>query len=178
MEAKPPVYDLSQKAHWYDPETAVGLYKSQTLAEWLKPFKPTAEEFQFIAQYETSRKKLKESQTEDEYYSVEGRKRLIDETAKLKKQLREQLGEDRYKFYAEVRDLETGYYRTWKVLTVNGINEDCVAEFRKLADEFNRQMYGNPLYKAERKVARYVTEDSIRLNRREKTNSQNLPGTD
>ena len=25
---KPPVYDLSQKAHWYDPETTVGLYKS------------------------------------------------------------------------------------------------------------------------------------------------------
>lgn len=107
---------------------------------------------------------------------MEGRKRLIDETAKLKKQLREQLGEARYKFYAEVWDLKMGYYRTWKVLTVNGISEDCVAEFRKLANEFNQQMYGSPLYKAERKVDRYVTEDSIRLNRREKTNSPNLPG--
>ncbi len=166
--SKPPVYDLSQKAHWYDPETTVGLYKSQTLSEWLKPFNPTAKEFQIIAQYENERKKLKESMSEDEYYSVEGRKRLIDEILKLNKELREQLGEERTQFYAEVRELETGYYRTWKVLTVNGISEERVAEFRELADEFNQQMYGRPLYKAERKVARYLTEDSIRLNRGER----------
>lgn len=35
---KPPVYDLSKKAHWYDPETTIELYESQTLAEWLEPF--------------------------------------------------------------------------------------------------------------------------------------------
>ena len=165
---KPPVYDLSQKAHWYDPETTVGLYESQTLSEWLEPFKPTAEEFQFIAQYETERKKLRESLSEDEYYSVEGRQSLIDETLKLNKKLLEQMGEERIKFYAEVRELGTGYYDTWKVLTVNGISEERVSEFRELADEFNQQMYGRPLYKAERKVARYLTEDSIRLSRAER----------
>ena len=165
---KPPVYDLSQKAHWYDPETTIGLYESKTLAEWLKPFKPTPKEFQLIAQYENERKKLEESISEDEYYSVEGRKQLIDEINKLNKKLREQLGEERTQFYAEVRDPDTGYYNTWEVLKVNGISEERVAEFRELADEFNQQMYGRPLYKVERRVARYVTEDSIRLNLRER----------
>lgn len=80
---KPPVYDLSNKAHWYNPETTVGLYESQTLTEWLEPFKPSSKEFQIVAQYETSRKKIKESLSEDEYYSVDGRQWLIDETLKL-----------------------------------------------------------------------------------------------
>ena len=76
--SKPPVYDLTNKAHWYDPETTIGLYGSRILAKEIEPFKPTSEEFQIIAQYEVARRKLKESLTEDEYYSVEGRKRLID----------------------------------------------------------------------------------------------------
>ena len=138
---KPPIYDLSQKAHWYDPETTIGFRgSSKTLSEWLEPFHPTPQEFQFIAQFEISYKNLKESLSEDEYYSVEGRKQLIDESLKLNKQLREQLGEERTQFYAEVRKLETGYYDTWKVLTVNGISEEGVSEFRELADEFNQQM--------------------------------------
>ncbi len=152
---KPPVYDLSKKAHWYDPETTVGLYEAKTLAEWLEPFKPTAEEFQIIAQYESEYKKLRESLSEDEYYSVEGRKWIIDEILKLNKKLREQLGDERTQFYAEVRELATGYYYTWKVLTVNGISEERVAEFRELADEFNQQMHGRPLYRAERRIPRY-----------------------
>ena len=131
----------------------------QTLAEWLEPFKPNAEEFQIIAQYENEYKKLKESQTEDEYYSVEGRKWLIDEVLKLNKKLQKQLGEERTQFYAEVRELGTGYYDTWKVLTVNGISEERVAEFRELADEFNQQMHGIPLFRAERDVARYLPDD-------------------
>ena len=158
--SKPPVYDSSKKAHWYDPETTIGFQgSSKTLAEWLEPFKPNSEEFQIIAQYENERKKLEESITEDEYYSVEGRLRLFDELMKLNRKLQEQLGEDRHKFYAEVRALETGYYDTWKVLTANGINEERVAEFRELADEFNRQMHGIPLFRAERPYARYVPDD-------------------
>ena len=157
--SKPPVYDLTNKAHWYDPETTVGLYESKTLAEWLEPFKPNAREFQIIAQYENERKKLSESLSEDEYYSVEGRKRLIDEILKLNKKLREQLGEERTQFYAEVQEPETGYYYTWKVLTVNGVSDDRVSEFRELADEFNRQMHGRPLYRADREVARYSPDD-------------------
>ena len=44
--SKPPVYDLSKKAHWYDPETTMGYRESyQPLAKWLEPFKPNAEEF-------------------------------------------------------------------------------------------------------------------------------------
>ena len=157
---KPLVYDLSNKAHWYDPETTIGFRgSSQTLAEWLEPFKSNAEEFQIIAQYENERKKLEEATTEDEYYSVEGRKRIIDEILKLNKKLREQLGDERTQFYAEVRELETGYYHTWKVLTANGISEERVAEFRELADEFNRQMHGIPLFRVERDVARYLPED-------------------
>ena len=158
--SKPPVYDLSKKAHWYDPETTMGYRESyQPLAKWLEPFQPRPEEFQIIAQYENEYKKLKESQTEDEYYSVEGRKWLIDEVLKLNKKLQKQLGEERTQFYAEVRDMGTGYYDTWKVLTVNGISEERVAEFRELADEFNQQMHGYPLFRAERDVARYVRED-------------------
>ena len=157
--SRPPIYDLSNKTHWYDPETTVGLYGSEILAEWLEPFKPTSEEFQIIAQYETSRKKLKESLSEDEYYSVEGRKRLIDGILELNKQLREQLGEERTQFYAEVGDPDTGYYNTWEVLKVNGISEERVAEFRELADEFNRQMHGRPLYRAERRIAYYSPAD-------------------
>ena len=157
--SKPPVYDLTNKAHWYDPETTVGLYESKTLAEWLEPFKPKPEEFQSIAQYETSRKKLKESLSEDEYYSVEGRKRLIDGILKLNKKLREDLREERAQFYAEVQEPETGYYYTWEVLTVNGISDDRVSEFRELADEFNQQMHGIPLFRAERRVGRYSPED-------------------
>ena len=157
--SKPPVYDLTNKAHWYDPETTVGLYESKTLAEWLEPFKPKPEEFQFIAQYENEYKKLKESMSEDEYYSVEGRKRLIDGILKLNKKLREDLGEERAQFYAEVQEPETGYYYTWEALTVNGISEDRVAEFRELADEFNQQMHGRPLYRADRAVARYSPGD-------------------
>ena len=157
---KPLVYDLSNKAHWYDPETTIGFWgSSKTLAEWLEPFNPIPEEFQFIAQYERSYKELKESMSEDEYYSVEGRKQIIDEILKLNKQLREDLGEERTKFYAEVRELGTGYYDTWKVLTVNGISEERVAEFRELADEFNQQMHGIPLFRAERRVGQYSPED-------------------
>ena len=84
---EPLVYDLSKKSHWYDPETIIRLYESQTLAEWLEPFKSTPEEFQIIAQYEISRKKLKESLSEDEYYSVDRRKWLIDKIVKLNKKL-------------------------------------------------------------------------------------------
>ena len=158
--SKPPVYDLSQKAHWYDPETTIGFRGSyQTLAKWLEPFQPTPEEFQIIAQYENERKKLKESISEDEYYSVEGRLWLIDETLKLNNQLREDMGEERTLFYFEVRELGTGYYDTWKVLTVNGISEERVAEFRELADEFNQQMHGIPLFRAERPYARYLPDD-------------------
>ena len=158
--SKPPVYDLTNKAHWYDPETTIGFQgSSQTLAEWLEPFKPNAREFQIIAQYENERKKLEESLSEDEYYSVEGRLRFLDELMKLNRKLQEQLGEDRHKFYAEVRELETGYYDTWKVLTANGISEERVSEFRELADEFNQQMHGYPLYRAEREVVRHTPND-------------------
>ena len=158
---KPPVYDLSNKAHWYDPETTIGFRgSSQTLAKWLEPFKPKPKEFQIIAQYENERKKLEESISEDEYYSVEGRLRFLDELMKLnRKLLQEQLGEERTRFYAEVRELETGYYDTWKVLTANGISEERVAEFRELADEFNQQMHGIPLFRAERPYARYLPDD-------------------
>ena len=157
--SKPPVYDLSNKTHWHDPKTTVGLYGSGILAKEIEPFKPTSEEFQFIAQYEVARRKLKESLSEDEYYSVEGRKRLIDGILKLNRQLREELGEERTQFYAEVRDPDTGYYNTWEVLKVNGISEERVAEFRELADEFNRQMHGRSLYRAERRIARYSPAD-------------------
>ena len=157
--SKPPVYDLSKKAHWYDPETTKAREGWILLSELLSPFHPTPEEFQIIAQNENSLKKLKESLSEDEYYSIEGRKRYLDESIKLNNQLREQLGEARYRFFAEVRDLETGYYKTWKVLTVNGISEERVSEFRELADEFNQQMYGYPLYRADRYLARYGPED-------------------
>ena len=157
--SKPPVYDLSNKTHWYDPETTIGLYGSRILAKEIEPFKPTSEEFQIIAQYEVARRKLKESLSEDEYYSVEGRKRLIDGILELNKQLREDLGEERTQFYAEVGDPYTGYYNTWEVLKVNGISEERVAEFRELADEFNRQMHGRPLYRAERRIAYYSPAD-------------------
>lgn len=143
-----PVYDLSQKAHWYDPETTIGFQgSSKTLAEWLKPFKPKPEEFQIIAQYENERKKLEESLSEDEYYSVEGRLWLIDELMKLNKKLQEQLGEDRDKSYAEVRELGTGYYHTWEVLTVNDISEERVAEFRELGENFNGQVHSMSLFR-------------------------------
>ena len=153
--SKPPVYDLSNKTHWYDPETTISLYGSRILAKEIEPFKPTSEEFQIIAQYEVACRKLKESFSEDEYYFVEGRKRLIDGILELNKQLREDLGEERTQFYAEVGDPDTGYYNTWEVLKVNGISEERVAEFRELADEFNRQMHGIPLYRAERRIASY-----------------------
>ena len=153
--SKPPVYDLTNKDHWHNPETTFGINESRLLSEWLEPFKPTAEEFQIIAQYEVARRKLKESLSEDEYYSVEGRKRLIDGILELNKKLREELGEERTQFYAEVGDPDTGYYNTWEVLKVNGISEERVAEFRELADEFNRQMHGRPLYRAERRIAYY-----------------------
>ena len=166
---KPPIYDLSQKAHWYDPETTIGFRgSSKTLSEWLEPFHPTPQEFQFIAQFEISYKNLKESLSEDEYYSVEGRKQLIDESLKLNKQLREQLGEERTQFYAEVRKLETGYYDTWKVLTVNGISEEGVSEFRELADEFNQQVYDRPLYRGDTYVARPAPGDDFRIDIDEK----------
>ncbi len=160
--SKPPVYDLSNKAHWYDPETTIGFWgSSKTLAEWLEPFKPTAEEFQIIAQYEASRKKLDESQTEDEYYSVEGRNRIVDEVIKLHKQIRKDMGLERAQFYAEVRGRVSGYYDTWKVLTVNGISENRVAEFRELADEFNQQMHGRPLFRGKSSIIRPPPRDDF-----------------
>ena len=127
----------------------------------LKPFHPTPEEFQVIAQYEAARKKLDKSMSEDKYYSVEGRKQIIDEILKLNKQMREDLGLERTQLYVEVRETETGYYDTWKVLTVNGISEDLVSvsEFRELADEFNQQMHGKPLYRAEREIVRCSPHD-------------------
>ena len=160
--SKPPVYDWSNKAHWYDPETTIGFWgSSKTLAEWLEPFKPTAEEFQVIAQYEAARKKLDESQTEDEYYSVEGRNRIVDEVMKLHKQIRKDMGLERAQFYAEVRGRVSGYYDTWRVLTVNGISENRVAEFRDLADEFNQQMHGRPLFRGKSSIIRPLPRDDF-----------------
>ena len=101
--SKPPVYDLSTKAHWHDPETTVGLHGgTRLLSETLKPFHPNPKEFQLIAQYETEFKKLKESLSEDEYFSIDGRTWLKKETDKLNKQIQEQLGEERHRFYLEV----------------------------------------------------------------------------
>ena len=160
--SKPPVYDLSNKTHWYDPETTIGFWgSSKTLAEWLEPFKPNAKEFQIIAQYEAARKKLDESQTEDEYYSVEGRKWIVAEVIKLHKQLRKDLGLERTQFYAEVREIVSGYYDTWRVLTVNGISEERVAEFRELADEFNQQMHGIPLFRGKSSAIRPPPRDDF-----------------
>ena len=159
--SKPPIYDLTNKAHWYDPETTIGLYESKTLAEWLEPFKPDAREFQIIARYENEYKQLNESQTEDEYYSVEGRNWIVDEVIKLNKQLRKDLGLERTQFYAEVRERVSGYYDTWRVLTVNGISENRVAEFRDLADEFNQQMHGIPLFRAKSSVIRPLPRDDF-----------------
>ena len=160
--SKPPVYDLSNKAHWYDPETTIGFWgSSKTLAEWLEPFKPTAEEFQIIARYEAARKELDESQTEDEYYSVEGRNWIVDEVIKLHKQIREDMGLERAQFYAEVRGRVSGYYDTWKVLTTNGISEERVVEFRDLADEFNQQMHGRPLFRGKSSIIRPSPRDDF-----------------
>lgn len=162
--SKPPVYDWSKKAHWHDPETTVGMHGgTRLLSKMLEPFHPKPEEFQFIAQYETEFKKRKESLSEDEYYSVEGRKWLKKETDKLNKQIQEQLGEERYRFYLEVIEIATGYYDTWKVLTVNGISEERVSEFRELVEEFNQQMHGIPLYRAESYVVRPAPPDDFRI---------------
>ena len=157
--SKPPVYDLSNKAHWYDPETTIIHEGTMLLSELLRPFHPKPAEFQFIAQYETEFKKLKESLSEDEYFSIDGRTWLIEETKKLNEQLQRQLGEERFRFYGEVREPETHYYDTWKILTTNGISEERVSEFRELADEFNRRMHGYPLFRGERQYARYLPED-------------------
>ncbi len=157
--SKPPVYDLSNKAHWYDPETTTIHEGTILLSELLRPFHPKPEEFQFIAQYETEFKKLKKSMSEDEYFSIDGRTWLIEETKKLNEQLQGQLGEERFRFYGEVREPETHYYDTWKILTANGISEERVSEFRELADEFNQQMHGYPLFRGERQYARYLPED-------------------
>ena len=146
--SKPPVYDLSKKTHWYDPETTISAgIGAKLLSEILKPFHPTPQEFQYIAQYETLCRKLKESLSEDEYYSMKGRQSLVEEIEKLNKQLLEQLGEERLLFYREVQNLHTGCYNTWKALTTHGISEDRVPEFREMAEEFNQQMYGRSLYK-------------------------------
>ena len=72
---------------------------SKTLSEWLEPFQPKPQEFQIIAQYEASFRKLKESLSEDEEHSVEGRKRLMDRISKLTKRLREQLGEEHHEMH-------------------------------------------------------------------------------
>ena len=163
--SKLPVYDLSNKAHWYDPKTTIGkLYgSSKLLSELLKPFHPKLQEFQHIAQYEASFKKLKESLSEDEYYSVEGRLRLIEETEKLNDQLLGQLGKDRFLFYAEVRKLETGYYNTWKALTINGISETRVPKFRELAEEFNQQMHDRSLYRGDTRIVSPAPGDSFHI---------------
>ena len=58
--SKPPVYDLSKKAHWYALETTIGFWSSsKTLAEWIEPFQPTAEEFRLIAHTKLSSKKTR-----------------------------------------------------------------------------------------------------------------------
>ena len=53
---------------------------------------------------------------------MEGRRWLIDKTLNLNKKLLEQIqmGEERAQFYAEVRESETGYYRTWKTFLLRG----------------------------------------------------------
>lgn len=161
--SKPPVYDLSNKMHWYDPETTFGINESKLLSEMLKPFQPSHREFQLIAQYETSFKNLTKSLSEDEHFSVEGRTWLRKEIDKLNEQILKDLGVERHRFYIEVIEPSTGYYDTWKVLNVNGISEERVQEFRELADQFNQQMHGRPLFRADRYVARSVPREGFRI---------------
>ena len=68
-----------------------------------------------------------------------------------------------FRFYGEIRKLETHYYDTWKILTVNGISEDRVSEFRDLADEFNQQMYDSPLFRGDTYTSRPPPGDDLRI---------------
>ena len=98
-----PVYDLSKKSHWCEPETTAWRgHGSKLLSGILEPFHPTPKEFQYIlVQYETLSKRHKESLSEDEYYSMEGREMLITDIEKLHEQFLEQLEKERFLFYVK-----------------------------------------------------------------------------
>lgn len=141
-----PQFDLSKKAHYYDPETTM-TSRGRTLAWHLQPFHPTPQEFQYIAQFDAARDKLRKSSISqgDDWFTRAARVVFGTELDKLKRRLKQQLGKERYARYQYVMRSENGYYKSWRLIAASGLGEERVEDLRALATEYNRTVHGTEI---------------------------------
>ncbi|MCS1407934.1 MAG: hypothetical protein M2R45_01097 [Verrucomicrobia subdivision 3 bacterium] len=141
------VFDLSKKAHYYDPETTMdSIHK---LAWVLEPFHPTPQEFQHIARYLTGIQEVKKRISEDAFFTPAGRRQFGREVDKLEAALRKQLGRERYERYEYTTETpgahKTGYSEAWRLATANGLDEERAEDLRALATEYHRVLRGTEI---------------------------------
>ncbi len=141
-----PQFDLSKKAHYYDPETTMTSV-GKTLAWHLQPFHPTPQEFQYIAQFDAARDKLRKSSISrgDDWFTRAARIVFGTELDKLKRRFKQQLGKERYDRYQYVMLGRDGYYESWRAVAASGLDEERVEELRALATEYNRTVHGTEI---------------------------------
>ena len=141
-----PQFDLSKKAHYYDPETTMTSV-GKTLAWHLQPFHPAPQEFQYIAQFRAAREKLRKSSVSqgDDWFTQAARIVFGTELDKLKRRLKQQLGKERYARYQYVMRSENGYYKSWRLIAASGLGEERVEELRALATECNHTVHGTEI---------------------------------
>lgn len=141
-----PQFDLSKKAHYYDPETTMTSI-GRTLAWHLQPFHPAPQEFQYIAQFEAACDNLRKSSMSqgDDWFTRAARIVFGTELDKLKRRLKQQLGKERYARYQYVMLDDNGYSESWRLVAASGLDEERVEDLRSLATEYNRTVHGTEI---------------------------------
>lgn len=138
-------FDLSKKAHYYDPETT--MHFKHKLAWELAPFHPTPQEFQYIAQRLAGVQEVGKRVGDDAFFTPKGRRQWRREVDKLDAILRKQLGKDRYERYLYAADplMKTQYPDAWRLVTANGLDEARAEDLRDLAIEYKRTVEGKEI---------------------------------
>ena len=144
------LFDLTDKSHYFNPETTLDLstplFPEKVKLSWiLEPFNPSPSEFQAIATYQAEKARLSEVIDEAAFFTPDGGKKYIAGVDKLKQELRERLGKERFKHYEYLFTSGSGYTTAWRMLNVNGFDEGRVQEMLDIAAEYNRLVHGKEL---------------------------------
>lgn len=158
-------FSLNAKKHYYDPKhTLTRSYPNSPsrikLAWQLEPFEPTPKEFQYIAQYEASMEHLSEVVDEEAFFTPEGRALYAKEATRFEKNLKSQLGKNRYDRYEYVFSPKSGYSNAWRLLKVNGIDTSRVGKLQELAIRYNREVLGEASLDMRENITSWIPPDN------------------